>query len=290
MRLKIPYLNTSPETDLLAALLLTPLWWILGFNIFIYQLVAYGVFFRLLIKLGKLGQPLKIPVPALWLSIFLLSYLASMVINLPNYPTQRILSSVNHYSILVMGFFLVLTVYHLDPAGIVTRFFKICWILSGFTGALAVLSLTLWFRGYKNLETSSLLAHFFPSMLTYPFFHLFSMIRFTSTDWLFFRLPRLSIYSAASTATGGFLVLILPLAIAYFQLKKKGRWAHYSMLALSLTALLFSLSRMAVCAFFASFAFVWFLEKRNKFMLSLDRKSTRLNSSHNVPSRMPSSA
>ena len=34
----------------------------------------------------------------------------------------------------------------------------------------------------------------------------------------------------------------------------------------------------------------WFLKKQKNSFITVDRKSTRLNSSHEIPSRMPSSA
>lgn len=262
-------LQVRMETVLTATLLLTPVWWILGCGSFIYQLMVFWVFAELLAAQAQTHQVFKIPMPLVWLGFFLLSYLTSVVLNLSNYPFQRILSSLNHFLIFTMSFLIVLTVIHLDFTRISAGFFKTCWILSAFTGTLALLFLILWSLGYRNLEFPSLLGHFFPSLMDYPYFYLFSLVRLTGSDWLFTELPRLSIYSNVQTATGGFLIMILPLGLAHSRLRQENRWGRMGISFLTLTALFLSLSRMAICAFLAASVFVWFLERRNKIMVSL---------------------
>ena len=269
MKIRIPYLNSLPEKDLLLTFLLTPLWWVLGFNIFVYQLVTYVAFVKLMAVLLESNRSLKIPVPALWFGLFLLSFASSIIINIPNYPIERIFSSANHWLIFIMGFLLTLIVYHLDSRQMFLEFSRICWILCGVTGFSAIAFLSLWFLGYKNVEFPSLVGLVAPSLNEYPFFSLFTIVRLISSDWLSVELPRLSVYSAVQTATGGFLIMILPLGIAYLRLKNKNIWVRLPVLAASSIALFFSLSRTAICAFFAAASFVWFLEKRNKMSFSL---------------------
>lgn len=269
MRIKIPYVSTSVETDLTMTFFLTPLWWVLGFNIFIYQLVVYVSFVRLLVSSFKTNQVLRLPGPILWYGVFLLSYLASMLLNASSQPLQRILSSMNHFLVFIMGLLLVMMVCCLDHEKIQRNFFRACWILSGVTGILGVIFLGLWFLGHNNIEFPSLVGYVFPSISEYPFFYLFSIVRIISSDWIFTELPRLSIYSAVQTATGGFIMMVLPLGMAHVKLNGIRGFAYYPVLLCTLTVLLFSLSRSAICAFLAALSFVWFLEKRNRLILSL---------------------
>lgn len=257
--------------ELLFVFLLTPVWWILGFNIFIYQAIAGFVFMKLMMDLIYSQESLKITHQVLGFGFFLFAYAASVILNFSENPFSRVLSSVNHFLILLMGFLLLITAYHLESPLFFRRFFRTCWILSGITGVLAVLFLLLWHFGYRSVTFPSLIGRLFPGLMDYPFFYLFSVVQLTSTDWLVMELPRLSIYSVVHTATGGFMITTLPLGLGYLKLNDGHIWGWKTVpfIAAAMIALFFSLSRTAICVYAAATAFVWLLGKRDKFIWAL---------------------
>src|SRR4051812_16968822 len=108
--------NSTPlfrvDRELLGVFLLTPVWWILGFNIFIYHAIALFVFVKLLLYAGRAGESLRIPNILLEFTLFLLFYLASILLNAGIRPAERVFASINNYLLLVMGFLTMLAVYH----------------------------------------------------------------------------------------------------------------------------------------------------------------------------------
>ncbi|MBI3313089.1 MAG: O-antigen ligase family protein [Candidatus Omnitrophica bacterium] len=259
-----PYLNTRFETDILLTLLLTPVWWLTGLNIFVYQMTAVFAFTKLIITIILKDRPLIIPKPLLWFALFLISYLFSILINLGNYPAQRVMASLNNYFVFGMGFLLMVTIYH-GEGPIFLNLFRISRILCMLTGGIAIFFLVLWLVGHEALETHSLLGRLFPALDKYPFFRELLTIRITSSDWLMTRLPRLAIYSQVHTALGGFLLMITPLAFAAYAIEKKYAGAWFFGL-LTAVPVIFSLSRTVWCAFIVAFAFVRFLEQKRKFL------------------------
>src|SRR4051812_13564580 len=106
MNFKIPFFTTLIETDLLVTFLLTPFWWISGFSIFIYHFMVFACFLKLVLLCMKGHQSLKIP-NSIWPFFFLLiSYMLSILMNMPLRPAQRIFASFNNYTMLLLGFFL----------------------------------------------------------------------------------------------------------------------------------------------------------------------------------------
>lgn len=267
MKVKLPLINTSVESEIGAVFLLTPVWWLLGLNVLVYHFIALSVCFRLFIRSMKTESPLHFPrgfYPFLMLLFF---YLASIVMNAPLRPAQRILASINNYSMLVMGAALMFAIYNSRVSPMLTWVLKSCRILCLVTGCLAVLSLALWLRGYENLSQKPLLMKFIPSLENYPYFNSLMIMRLTNTEWLFGETPRLSLYSGAPTATGGLLLLILPFAMAYYTLERRKLGEYTAVLILCLFALLYAQSRSALCGGLAAFLFVQMMGWRHKLLV-----------------------
>lgn len=261
---KFPYFQTSPENDLLMTLVLTPFWWVLGLNVFIYQAAVLLVFLKLLVVATHRGQPIALPHVSLWFGLLLISYLLSLVVNAPSQPTQRIYASLNNYSMFLMGFLIIIIVYNVSFAPFLSGLFKVCRILCAMTGGIALIFLLLWLSGEKALETKSLLGRLFPSFLENPFFHLLWTIRITASDWTLGNIARVSVYSHAHITTGGLMVALIPLMMAGYHLRKSKRIERITVFVLSLFPLIFSLSRAAVCSFLGAFFLVWMIEKGAK--------------------------
>lgn len=264
-----PYLTTSPKTDILMTFFLTPLWWMLGFGVFIYQAVAILVFFKLWAQLIRYERPFKVPTPAIWLGVFLLVYAASIFVNFSNHPIQRIMASVNNYFIYLMGFFLVLVVYECDPEDFLTSLCGVGRWVCLFTGLITVFFLIIWYWGDRGSAWPSMLARMMPSLADYPFFYNILTLRITGPDWLTEKIPRLSIYSGIITATGGFMLMVLPLARASAVLRKRNHITELIIYAGGFAALIFSLSRTAICAYFGSLVLVWMMEKKQRIWIGI---------------------
>lgn len=268
--LKIPYFQTSIRSDLLVTLLLTPLWWVLGLNILIYQAVAFFVFLKLVVLLTRHNRPLLIPGASFPFFLFLCSFLLSILINIGNHPTQRILASFNNYLMFVTGLLLIVIIYNVVSTQFFLTLFKVARILCLISAFITLLFLGIWFSGFRSYEIKSLLARLYPSLLEYPFYYFLLTIRITATDWLLGEdgIPRISIYSHAHTVTGDFMVLLLPLMVGYCHLKKESVVRRLSVFFLSLFPLVFSLSRTAICAFLGALVLVEVIDKNKKLYFS----------------------
>lgn len=269
MKIRVPYLTTTVGTDLTVTFLLTPLWWVLGVNALIYQAVALLLFLRVLAEAVRRDETLYLPKASLAFAVFLISYLFSILINMGAHPFQRFLASLNNYAVYVMGFLLILVLYN-HPASVLGPLLRASRILCVLSGGISIVLLFLWAQGYRRWDTVSLLARWFPGFLDYPFFYALMTVRLTYEDWLMSAtIPRLSLYSAIHTATGGFMLILLPLTIACYRMQPKRGLTFYPVILLGLIPLVFSLSRSAMCSFVASFVLVTAVEKRRKIYFSL---------------------
>jgi len=269
MKVKFPFLNTPPEKDIAAVLFLTPVWWALGVNVFIYHLTAFFVFSRAfgagLVTRRQLVMPKRLyPFAAL-----LFFYLVSILINVPLRPAQRIFASLNNYSMLVMGMMLMLAVYNSHSAELLGRLIQGCRWLCILSSVLAVSSLGIWLMGYDNLYVEPFLMKVFPQLAAYPYFNSLMIMKLTMTEWMFGQMPRLSLYSGAPTATGGLMLMIIPLMMTYYQLEKKRLFECAVVIGFSLFALFFSQSRSAVCGAMAAAVFVEIMSRRHKLLIGL---------------------
>lgn len=266
MKFKIPLIQSKIESDILWTFALTPLWWALGFNFFIYHLVVFVSFMRLMMISMKQGIPLKIPQPLLCFGLFLVFYMLSILVNLGYRPPQRIFASLNNYLMLIMGFIILLILYNIQIVLYLELLLKTARLLCLVTGVLAVISLILWFRGYENLEIYPLAAKLVPGLMKYPYFYSLMVMKLTITEPFIDEWPRLSLYSGAPTSMGGFMLMIIPPMVAYYQLKRKSKIEFFVLLMFSIFALLFSLARAAICGFIAAYYFVSIISKRRTLL------------------------
>jgi hypothetical protein len=248
---------------LTVSLLLTPVWWLLGINIFIYHLVGSLVLIQLLGITMRRHLNLFISTPGIIFCLFLVAYLGSILINAGNNPPQRVFASLNNYFVLIMGALVMFEVYNTREK-ILYEFCKVCAWLCFMTGVFALISISLWLKGHSELESLSLLGRIMPSLVEYPYFKELLNIRITSTDWLQVALPRVALYSEVHTAIGGFMLMIIPPMVAYFKLRRS-KFLVWVILVLALVPLIFSLSRTVLCALIAGFLIVRFLERGMKW-------------------------
>ncbi|OGW72585.1 MAG: hypothetical protein A2Y02_01470 [Omnitrophica bacterium GWA2_52_12] len=263
---KIPFLNTEPETDIAAVAALTPLWWGLGFSFFIYHGVVLLLFMKLVFRSRNNRAALRVPKICYAYGAFLVIYAVSLLVNAGERPAQRLFASANNWGMFLMGAMLLLVVYNSDPAKLVPKTMNACRWLCLISGLLACVSLLLWLAGFHELFVQPVLMRLMPSLSEYPFFNSLMIMKITMTEWLWVQAPRLSLYSGAPTATGGLMVMIMPLMLAFFYWRRGRFFEGLSVQLLSYFALFFAQSRSAVCGWFAALFFVEMMTRRRKFI------------------------
>jgi O-antigen ligase len=272
MKFTLPYLTTRIETDLFLTFLLTPLWWITGFSVFIYHAAVLWIFLKFLLGIIQNQQQIRCPKPLVWFFVFLMAYLGSILINIPVRPPQRIFASLNNWIMMMMGLLIFLISYNCEPRLYFDKLLRASSAFCFLTGILGIGVIILWFQGTKDIKMATFLGKLFPSLLNYPFFANLLTITGTMPDYLFKHFdkwPRLTIYSMAPTATGGFMLMILPLARAYYRRNPVRMFEGIVVLAMGLTVLFFSLSRSALYAFVNAIVLVYVIRKGFSFILAL---------------------
>lgn len=260
--------NRNYSQTLLWVLLLTPVWWILGFNIFVYQLSTLAVFIQYLYAHIKNQDSIAIPRTVILLFFFGLTFLLSIFLNVSEQPAQRLWAAGNNWTMFAMGFFLTLIIYDESSSDYFENLFKIAKHLSVISAILTLFGLGLWVTGYRTFEIDSLIGRIFPFLMDFPFFYFLLTLRLSGPDWMIQNLPRVSLYSAAYVTTGDFMVMILPLFLGSLS-QKKFRLRNLFLIIFCLLPLFFSLSRMAICAFVGAYIFVHALNKNQNLILSL---------------------
>ena len=254
----------NAEKWILLTLLLTPVWWVLGVNVFIYQVIIFFFFFKLVFNMIMSRASFALPKPVMWLALFLWFYFLSVLINIGNQPAQRLLASFNNYLLYVMGFMMMLLLYRDASENWIPEFFRTAKNISFISGILTLVFVALWFAGLKHIEFDALLARLLPVVKNSPFFYLLTTIRVTGTDWFMEQVPRISLYSIAFIGSGNFMAMMLPGLMGYYALTKS-RWIFAVVFLTAFLPLAFSLSRTAVCSFIGAYIFVTVIEKGTKF-------------------------
>jgi len=270
-RIKIPFIETSPGEDLNIAFLLTPLWWVLGLNIFIYQFITFWVLIKLFLYKSREGSQLKCNMISVFYLLFLISYLLSVLLNLPGNDFRRTLASLNNFLILAMGFniFLVYDNMQLSEYKLALQnFLKVAWKIGLISAIFFFLSLLLWVIGKRDIETASLLGQIMPKLLEIPYSRaLLKIIIAESDPLLYWELPRITIYNNVNTFAGGFALMITPLVIAAAKLKNnKLRLIDYLIIVLLLGLVISSFSRTIFFVLFFSFYFIKGLSSKRKIL------------------------
>lgn len=273
MKFILPYITTNLEKKLFITFLLTPIWWVLGLNIYIYQFIVFLSFPNLLLAASQKGYVLKIPLSIKWFFLFLVLYLSSILLNYSEQDTQRVFASFNNFSLFLMGLGLMVIFFNCHTKGGIINLLKISKNLTIISGSIAIFFITIYFYGQKRFEFCSFTGKMFPSLLEYPFFYNLLLIKGAVPDWPLKNILRIGIYSLVNTATGGFMLAILPMTIAYYKLKstntiiKKG--ICIIVLFIGMVPLIASFSRMAIFSLILASFFVFLIGKNRKLIYIL---------------------
>lgn len=217
MHIRIPYITTTIEDDIIMTLYLAPLWWALGFNIFIYQMVALW----LLVKATTISivqhKYLMVPKVAIFLIMLVIVYGLSLLINYPHNELMRTLASFYNLSFWIMGLALIIVVYNFLNVESIRTLSKALRFTVIVCAILSVISIFFWFLGYKNIAYPTLLLKLVPSITDMPLLEQSATMLFLRTDWFaFMLLPRVTVMAPYAMATAFFLVMSIPLAYTFY--------------------------------------------------------------------------
>jgi O-antigen ligase len=265
MRIKIPYLTTNLQKDIIITLYLAPLWWVLGVSIFIYHAVTIWLFLKLMIISINNHERIRIARPVRFLILITIIYGISLVINYPKNEIQRTMASLYNYSFWVMGLVLIVVIHNSFDMGAVKKLtaplrFNVITI-----GILATIFVIFWLSGHKEIEYKSLLLSILPGIGQIPLLKASTTLGFVHTDWFAFRpLPRIEIMAPHGPAVAALIILMTPIAATYYSSRKSG--SYWAIIFLGLFSLLATLARSATLALVIAICTVYLFNKRHRLM------------------------
>lgn len=228
--------NSTPTEKLVYCLGLSPLWWLLGFNIFIYHFFAAYAYHDLL---KKQGAP-KVHPSLIFLSLYVVVYGVSLTFASFSSDSDftRVIASFYNLTYWIMGLAILLVVFSDSenfPSDIVSKFSSYVLLF-----VFVVSSLVYMFLLNKGeVGVPSLLGIFMPLDSLPPLIGKSMTIQLLSQDWFSGEAtPRLSIMSPYATAYG-ILIVILSFFVAVDRFR-------ISLLLVGLFLVVSSLSRMAL--------------------------------------------
>lgn len=247
-------------------LLGAPLWWLLGFNFFIYHLASFFLLLRFSLQRSRSGSGLFFPPAFRFLLLYAVIYLFSVAVNFSEYPFSRVLASLYNLSFWLMGACLVLVLSNTfsaqpDP---IRRFLNLFPRFGWEIAAALPIFLAYGLAGVRRLEFPSLLGGLGSWFGEAPLLQYSVNVILLSEDWFASTsLPRLNLYSPYATATGAMAALALVLLWTWAWVFKKWRRLRlWWLLALLAAAILMTLSRTTVAALVVSFFAALFLGRR----------------------------
>lgn len=264
MRVKIPYLTTTLETDIVITLYLAPLWWFLGFSIFIYQAVTFWLLVKVTVTSIVKRESLIIPKISLSLILLIIVYGLSLMINYPYNETIRTVASFYNLSFWIMGLALIIVVYNSLNVESIHTLSKALRFNVIVCGILAGISVFFWFLGHKEITYPTLLLKLMPSIANIAHLKASATMSFVRTDWFAFRpLPRVSIMSPYSTAA--FLIMSIPLVyLSYIGDGCRENIYRWGIVFLGTFTALLMLARTDTVAFIIASAMVYTLTKKHR--------------------------
>ena len=267
----IPFYTTSPTEDLCWAILLIPLWWILGIKFFIFHLIALFVFIKLIVTKRKKSEKIAFPTEIFFLLAFIIIYSLSLLVNFKSIPIWRFFASLNNLTFWVMGFLIIFIIYNSikreDIASYLRAFRNFGVINSVFTLSTLLLSIIL----HRFLDVETLLYKLLPDNLLdtiqdkAPLLKssLFPNIVVATHVFTKRRIPRPEGFTIYATALGIVMLFLIVMTIAYYKISKKKKGLTF-ILILEFLTLFVSLSRSPILGLFLAWLAVFIITNIQK--------------------------
>jgi len=265
----VPFISTTPLEAIWWGVLMIPLWWVLGFRFFIFQLVTAVAFFKLLVR-EKKGTRLSITLENSILFAFALLYLLSLLINIGSIPFSRIVGSLNNLSFWIMGTVVIFIIYNSADKVDMKRFSKAFPFLGSLYGLFVIGSFSIGLATHNILSFRSFLSMLLPEkwleLIASKAMLLNASLQlvFVGKDKVFSRpFPRSPGFNVYGTALGLTMVLIIIMTLVYYKGADKKKMLPV-ILSFEIGALILSLSRTAFFGFVCSVAVVFILLNSRK--------------------------
>lgn len=249
--------------------LLTPLWWMAGFQLLIYQCVSLATLGYLTLQYATQNRLLSISFPAKCMLLIGGLYAFSIALHAPEYATDRIFAACNNLSMWCMGIALIVLLgntferRHLAPLLRLFPIFAACsLILLAGTALFAA-------QGMLDLVVRTPMAYVVGSHGDSALLHYSVRMRLIVEDYLMGQaVPRLMLFSPYPTASGAFFMICIPFYCAWGAATGRLRKPLFWLLLVPLVAGLgCSFARTAIVGLLASTVLVVLLERRHAFTL-----------------------
>ena len=265
MRIRLPYLQTSPMQDLKFTMAMTPLWWVLGLYFMIYHFAAFLSMTKLLVGGSMRRRGIGIPLRMRWFIAFLSVYIMSILLNAFENSPQRTFASLNNYLIYLSGFFVVVVFYNSADRDDILNILRIGRGLAIAAGVIVLISLALWIVGYHRLSFKTPVATALPFLDNYPYFAVILNVVLVDSDWFFSRsMPRIPVFTSVMTASGGQVLALLPMLVTASAILRTGRFSRLLTYFLSVAVILLSLARTPILALVISIGIMASLSMRTR--------------------------
>lgn len=247
------------------------LWWLLGLNLLIYHAAA---FFLLCFLLGQKRFSVSgfyVPPSANALLFLIAVYGFSIAVHAASSQTSRVIAACYNLSFWVMGASLIIAmanVFRLEEIpGIVTAFKRTAILIACLTAVVLVLVM----RHQEAVEIRSPLFSMAKFLGNTSLVKDSLVIRPLMVDWFAsYSRPRLNLLAPYPTASAGLVVILIFFLMTDFAMHRRTTpFSWFGLLALNVTALALTLSRMSMLALFVSGLFVWFVGKKHLFFWTL---------------------
>lgn len=265
MRITIPYINTTIKQDLLTTLYLAPLWWLLGFNIFIFHVVSIWMFLKLVVQYTKTGERVRIPGSIRFLILLILTYSISIVFNFGSNEVIRSVASIYNLSYWVMGVFLVIVIYNVTDIETISSISKAFRVNMYFIGILAILGAFVWLITGNEIVFSAPVRYLLPNALDgMQLLSHSTTVTIVTPGWVSQTLlPRAKIMSPSFPSAAGVIAMLLPLAaVLYYKASDK---RIYILISLALIAILLTFARSPLVAILVAVSIVYLLNKKHRW-------------------------
>ncbi|UCC38816.1 MAG: O-antigen ligase family protein [Candidatus Aminicenantes bacterium] len=225
----IPFVTTSITEDICLAILLIPLWWVLGIKFLVFHLIALLTFIKLLAQRQKTPEKFIFPAEVFFLLGYIALYSLSLLINFKNISTWRFFASLNNLSFWVMGLLIVFVITNSikreDILSFLRSFRNFGIITSVFSLSTLLLSIIL----HKFIQLQTPLCWLLPDGLREKIIEkaplLWLSIRpniITATHIFKKRkIPRPEGFNNWATGLAMTMLFAIVLTIAYYKIKKK---------------------------------------------------------------------
>ncbi len=246
-------------------MLMIPLWWVLGLNLFVYHFIAYTLLMISLLEAAHYGKKVFVPPTALFPLLIGTVYLVSILLHAGSHGTYRVMAAVYNLSFWFLGGMLVIALSSCDLSSYISKFLRNFVILGIVSSILVLVGLIAMLNGIQEFGFATPLNGLTDIMGGSPLIDLSSRVRLLKPDWFAFGLrSRLNLYNPYPTAAGAFFVISLSMLLSWASIKEKV-WNRWFLLLFSMNflGLFMTLSRVSILGFFVSGLIVWTLQKEN---------------------------